>query len=662
MPRSAQWESATRRAGVVEGLDQWRARLGALIAREHEESEREGAPEWLAERVDAGASTCSRFMEDFARLLAAHPERGTWAECLAALRRLVEEVVQDPDEVLGHLDQLAQLDELTGPVEFGHFRDTVRAEIRALKAGDLDGGNQGALGLRGVSVLDANALRHLRYRAVVVLGLTERSFPPPPRQDPLLLDDEREALNASAGLRLPLRARGPDQEPLQFALAAAAARERLLLTTRRAAEAGARPQLPSSFFREAASALAGRTARRQRDRHARGRVLPIPAGRETRSRGSGPRAHRAGAGHRIDRARPGARDGSPRRARAGRRRSRPTPARAVGDRELTTFDGIFENADAVAAVGAWLDETSPLSPTVLEAYATCPYRFFLDRLLRAKPLDEPEAIIQLDPLTRGNVIHDVLEEFLAAHTADDLRTGNAPTLHAQLRAIAERVLEEVEAAGLAGAPITWRRERTEIVDDLARWLEKEIADPGTFPSARVRGCVRRDLGRQGREPALDRRAARDRRPPGRPSGSAAGSTASSGSPASGSGSSTTRAARNRAKGMFDGGRALQLALYLLAAAKLVDIDVTSGTASYEFVTRRGSFTLTRPRGSGPRRPERGTRRGARPDRRRDRRAATSTTSRATSAGSVTSMNSATFAVCRSRSGRSLTTVARASPR
>ena len=104
--------------------------------------------------------------------------------------------------MLGHLDQLAQLDELAGPIEFGYFRDTVRAEIRALKAGDLDGGNQGALG-RGVSVLDANALRHLRYRAVVVLGLTERSFPPPPRQDPLLLDDEREKLNASAGLTIP---------------------------------------------------------------------------------------------------------------------------------------------------------------------------------------------------------------------------------------------------------------------------------------------------------------------------------------------------------------------------------------------------------------------------------------------------------------------------
>ena len=34
--------------------------------------------------------------------------------------------------------------------------------------------------------------------------------------------------------------------------------------------------------------------------------------------------------------------------------------------------------------------------------------------------------------------------------------------------------------------------------------------------------------------------------------------------------------KNRSKGVFDGGRALQLALYLLAAAKIVEIDVTQG--------------------------------------------------------------------------------------
>ena len=253
----SRWESASRRAGIAEGLEQWRSRLTSLIAREREAAGREAAPEWLAERVTE-AESLLRFIEDFARLLAAHPTRGTWAECLGSFRRLVEGVVRDSEQVLAYLDQLAQLDELIGPVDFDRFLSTVRAEILALKAGDVDGGNQGALGLRGVSVLDVNALRHLRFRAAAVLGITERSFPPPPHQDPLLLDDERVALNRAGNLTLTLRALGPDEEPLQFAVAVSAARERLFLSTRRAAEAGTRAQLPSSFFREAASALAGR--------------------------------------------------------------------------------------------------------------------------------------------------------------------------------------------------------------------------------------------------------------------------------------------------------------------------------------------------------------------------------------------------------------------
>jgi RecB family exonuclease len=51
-----------------------------------------------------------------------------------------------------------------------------------------------------------------------------------------------------------------------------------------------------------------------------------------------------------------------------------------------------------------------------------------------------------------------------------------------------------------------------------------------------------------------------------------------------------KSGRNRAKGVFAGGQALQLALYLLAAAKLLRIDLSRGTASYEFVTRRGNFS------------------------------------------------------------------------
>ena len=261
------------------------------------EPRREGAPEWLAERV-VEAESLLRFIEDFARLLAAHPERGH----LGGVPRLVPAARRgrrpgSRARCSATSTSSRSSTSSTGPVDYARFLDTVRAEIRALKAGDLDGGNQGALGLRGVSVLDVNALRHLRFRAVAVLGLTERSFPPPPRQDPLLLDDERDALNEAGGLTLPLRARGADQEPLQFAVA----------VERRARAAVPLDPPRGGGGRSRAAALVvlprgrlgarGSAARRERDRHARRRLLPLPARGSHRRRRSRPRAHRAGARH-----------------------------------------------------------------------------------------------------------------------------------------------------------------------------------------------------------------------------------------------------------------------------------------------------------------------------------------------------------------------------
>ena len=115
-------------------------------------------------------------------------------------------------------------------MSFEQFRTVVRQAITEMRAEDPPAKQRGSFGYRGVNVLDVNSLRHLRFRAVVVLGLSERSFPPPPRQDALLLDHERAALNERRGWEIPLRAGGPDQEPLQFALAIHAASDGLQLS------------------------------------------------------------------------------------------------------------------------------------------------------------------------------------------------------------------------------------------------------------------------------------------------------------------------------------------------------------------------------------------------------------------------------------------------
>ena len=58
--------------------------------------------------------------------------------------------------------------------------------------------------------------------------------------------------------------------------------------------------------------------------------------------------------------------------------------------------------------------TRSYSPTALQNFAACPYRFFLQAIHRLEPREEPEAIETLDPLTRGGLFAEVQYEILSA--------------------------------------------------------------------------------------------------------------------------------------------------------------------------------------------------------------------------------------------------------
>ncbi|HZT53413.1 MAG TPA: PD-(D/E)XK nuclease family protein, partial [Gaiellaceae bacterium] len=583
---AARWDSVSRRAGVVEGLEQWRERLALLREHEAEAAAEEDAPEWRRRRVEDCDSLLA-FVEALAADLAAAPTRGSWAELLAWLRHLLETYVHGAGDVTGYLDQLRALDTLVPEVELARFLELVRAEVKALAAGDLDEGQQGAFGRRGVNVLDVNQLRGLRFRAVAVLGLTERSFPPRPREDPLLLDDERERLNRAGGLGLPLRARGPDPEPLQFVLAVHAAGERLLLSTRRAEEAGGRVQIPSSFFRSAAAALEGRRVEVDEIRRLPS-VRWLPAGR-------------VGAGS-LERALTlSERDRTlleldPALGRAVLERLEPRAARAEElrrarwrTRTLTPFDGVLADPAAREALASDL-ATRVLHATWLETYAECPYRYLLANLLRVKPLDAPEALLRMEPMTKGSLVHRILQRFLSqlgappsATRADDERRA--------LLALADEELDLAEAQGLTGAPLLWRADRREIVDDLRAWLDLEFASPapaGTVsavevafgptwsetppsPPARAEPIVL-DLG--GRELRLGGRIDRIDYQPAGDSYRVVDYKTGSGAGLPG-------------KAALRGGRSLQLPIYLLAGAELLGRDHRAGEAVYQVVSRHG---------------------------------------------------------------------------
>jgi RecB family exonuclease len=260
-----------------------------------------------------------------------------------------------------------------------------------------------------------------------------------------------------------------------------------------------------------------------------------------------------------------------------------------GSTTLTAYDGQVASDEARAALEKWLQESRPFSPSALETYAACPFRFFLESVLRVGPLDEPEAIIELDALTRGSVIHAVLERFLSGLAARALLTQPADELRAQLLAIAEEELDVVAARGLGGAPLLWGRARQEILDDLLRWLDLERERPTPFTHSAFEvafgglwaGKEESPLSREDPlELTLEGRTVTFRGRIDRVDWNDDGAFQVV----------DYKSGRNRAHGLLQGGKALQLALYLHAAARILEFDPARGRASYEFLTRRGGFT------------------------------------------------------------------------
>ena len=242
---------------MVRGWDQWRDRLQAYRDAEAQRTDEDGnRPEWLDQRL-AEIDGLQGFVGELAERIASRPPKGTWSEHLAHLAELFEPYLDGHEPITGALTALARLDGLTAEVSPDRFDRTVRSVIEGLTADDARAGRAGAFRARGINVVDVNSLRHMRFRAVCVVGLAERHFPPSPKEDPLLLDAERAHLNETRGWQLPLRAQGADPEPLQFGLALGAAQERLQLSYPRTEHGSGRPLYASGFLRSAAEALAG---------------------------------------------------------------------------------------------------------------------------------------------------------------------------------------------------------------------------------------------------------------------------------------------------------------------------------------------------------------------------------------------------------------------
>jgi ATP-dependent helicase/nuclease subunit B len=445
---AARWERVSRDAGVVRGVDEWRSRLAGHAATfgDDERGARARAQvdalaafvAGLADALDPVTlprtwSGLANFAHGLvSRYLGAEARRDSWPPFEQVAARRVESV----------LDRLGTLDAIDPAPTVDVFRRTFELELDAARD------RVGRLG-EGVLVGPVGMALGVDLDRLWVCGLAEGLFPAVPRDDPLLSDRDRAALGGE--LRLRSERTAEDQRAFLAALASTSGAR--VCTYPRGDLRRSTEHVPSRFLTPTIAAIV--------EEHA----IPSYAYAAAHITFAANR-------HELDV-----------RAAIGREawvEAQPAIARGLelstarAGSAFTRFDGNLSHlTDRLRAISPANPERVT-SPTRLQTWASCPHAYLMQTVLHVEPVERPEDIMQLAPIERGSLVHEVLDRFLAetrghAHAGRPWREGD----RRRLRAIAEEVSAAAEARGLTGRRLLWHRDRRVILAELDAFLDAD---------------------------------------------------------------------------------------------------------------------------------------------------------------------------------------------
>ncbi|MFH1262454.1 MAG: PD-(D/E)XK nuclease family protein [Pseudomonadota bacterium] len=309
-------------------------------------------------------------------------------------------------------------------------------------------------------------VRAIPFDCVAIPGLAERSFPVPPRPDPILLDSERRKLNAERKAELPIKEARLAEETALFGLMVSQGTSALLASYPRGSASEDRQRFPSSLLVSELVRRGGKIDDRPRLSWQR-EVADIWLDEEDWLGSS-------------------------------------VAARVVADRSAALRELVAWTPLAISAL-AWMREKvgSPswgaydgviapeseggevpvFSATDLSDYATCPYRFFLKQKIGLRLLVRPDGVRQLRATDRGRILHEILHRLFVDLKRSDLlplREENRREIDQTLFRIAEEVFVDLETKLPLGPSLLWGTERAFLLSDLRALLDAEIREASNF--------------------------------------------------------------------------------------------------------------------------------------------------------------------------------------
>ncbi|HEY8078302.1 MAG TPA: PD-(D/E)XK nuclease family protein, partial [Labilithrix sp.] len=489
------WERLLVDAAVIGGLDRWKNRLDGLrveLEKARAEYEKEGDDVRAEEGVRrdlAALETLRQFALPLVADLDALPQQATWGRWVDLLSALATRAIRGHERVLSVLAELDPMADV-GRVGLTEVRLVLEPRLSQLLSRP-PGRRHGK-----VYVATIEEARGLAFDVVFVPGLAEKIFPQKVVEDPLLLDDARRSLmgpvrtRAGNGALVTNDERTID-ERLALRIAVGAARRRVVLSYPRLDVEQARPRTPSYYGLEVLHVAEGRLhdfehlAKRAATSASARIGWPAPRDKNDAVDEAEydlavldeylrkPESECVGQAHYLLHT-------NEHLARALRFRGR---------RWLKAWkasDGLVDPpAEALEAIRAHGLDRRSFSPTALQNFAACPYRFMLSAVHRLAPREEPAPMEDLDPLTRGSLVHEVSFELLVRLREEKLlpvTEKNLEAARARLDEVLAKVAAEYEEKLKPAIQRVWDDAVASIAADMREWLRRMTEEQEWTPA------------------------------------------------------------------------------------------------------------------------------------------------------------------------------------
>jgi len=379
-------ELLLRSLGVRRGADEYLAAARRRADEPDEILEDEGPEACRHHERRELAVRCRSVLERFFAAWPAAPERGPWADHFGWLRELAGRLGLDGEGALQPL-----WDELDGWA-IRERRSTVKRKEFLEVVGTLTataGQTTEALPKIGVRVVPAELAAGLPCDHLFLLGLGERGFPQAASSGGLYPEARRQQFQA-AGLDLSVAGEQLPREMLLFYRLLCGARQSVTLSYAAVDEAG-QELLPGSFWQHVVALFDTiPTTRRRMLLEGLHDDQPLcPA--EYRVRYAATNGDISALSAAL---------------RAHLRAAKAVAASRFQNRAVGRFDGFLSDFEVRQTVAERFGPAAVFAPTSLEDYITCPFKFFMSRVLNLAPLDEPTE--EIEGHRRGAAYHRAL--------------------------------------------------------------------------------------------------------------------------------------------------------------------------------------------------------------------------------------------------------------